>query len=94
MDLVNLTMFYCSDAECDTFPPAFPPMTALLCKYFKKSLQLKDRPYSEYTYEEKDSAIASVYRDLCMSRHFLSILLRIAAGMPQRRGDIQPRMAP
>ena len=72
MDLVNLTMFYCSDVEGDTFPSAFPPLTALLCKYFKKSLQLKDRPFTEYTYEDKDTAIASVYRELCMSRHFLT----------------------
>lgn len=60
--------------EYDDLPPGFPAMTAILVKYFKKSANIPNRPYSEYEYKEISTFVNSIYRELCISRHFLTFV--------------------
>lgn len=74
MDIVNMVMFYFDSYidDKDKLPAGFSPMLALVLRYFKKSFNLRNCPFQEYTPEEVTTCINSCYRELTLSRHFLT----------------------
>lgn len=66
--------YFANGLEYDELPVGFPPMTALLARYFKKSCSIPNKPFSEYEYGEITTYVNSIYRELCLSRHFCTFV--------------------
>lgn len=79
VEIVDMLMKYFSSGnDVGNLPAGFPPMLALVLCYFYKSINYSDLfPHnlqSEPSQSDIDSAINSVYRELCLSRHFLTFV--------------------
>ena len=73
----ELAMFlekYYNEYGKQDLPATFPPEVAILTDYFNKSCLRKYRCYDEYTIEEHATLTQQIYRELCLSRHFLNFV--------------------
>lgn len=73
-ELSSFVLFYCNDHDIRKLPPIFPAEVTMLVDYFNRSCNRPMRPFSEYTIDEHISVTNQIYRELCLSRHFLNFV--------------------